>query len=899
MSMLRAWGSRLWSTLRRRRRDRELEEELRLHLELATDEARRQGYSPDDARRAARRRAGSIPQAMDALRDQRGLPWLEDLWTDLRYAARTLRKAPGFTTAVVLTFALGIGASTAIFSVVSSVLLEPLPYEEPGRLIRLYQVDTDDRDDLEFVTGVHFGHYRDQIASFEDLAAIYTYRETGADLETDEGAERIRVLYTSASYFDVLRTQPARGRAFRRNEETEIPPVMSDDRQNEESQSPIVILSDRLWRRQFGGDPSILGQTLRLSGALRTVIGVMPPGFSDPVIGQVDAWLPLNMRPGGSNNPMNHYLTVLGRLRSGTPIQTARAELATLDRALADRYARQADEERAHILPLQEDLVGSASRTLQVLLGAVGFVLLLVCVNISNLLFVRGTTRRRELAVRLALGSGRSRIARQLLTESLLLAVAGGAAGLVVAKSGTAALVSLGSASIPRVDSVSFDTRVVVFATAVTLLSALLAGLAPTLGASRAGPGDVLREWSRLSTAGRRSGRARAGLVVAQVALALVLLVGSGLFMASLYRLQQVDLGVRTDDVLTFEVHLPAARYDAQNRARFHEELVRRLGRLPGVQKVGAVSKLPATGSYHGWGALAVTGPLAGMEDESTGAQNRVVAGDYFGALSIPVLQGRTFDARDDADAPQRIVVSRALAERLFPETDPVGQRILIGMDDTQAEVIGVVGDVAIDPEGTITRYVFHPHRQFAVAANRNWALTYTVAAAVAPETLIPAARRELAALDPRLVLYQPASLAASVGLGTAQRRFTTAVLGSFAAAALALAALGLFGVLSYSVRQRRRELGVRIALGARAADVQRLVLGHGATLAASGIVIGLVVSVALTWVLASLLFEVSPLDPVAFTAAAFILSASALLASWIPARRAAAVDPMTVLREE
>ncbi|MPY87752.1 MAG: FtsX-like permease family protein [Luteitalea sp.] len=897
MSGLREWGSRLWSTLRRRRRDRELEEELRLHLELATDEARRQGYSPDDARRAARRRAGSIPQAMDALRDQRGLPWLEDLWTDLRYAARTLRKGPGFTTAVVLTFALGIGASTAIFSVVSSVLLEPLPYEEPGRLIRLYQVDTDDPDDLEFVTGVHFGHYRDQIASFEDLAAVYTYRETGADLEMDEGAERIRVLYTSASYFDVLRTQPVRGRAFRRDEETEVPPVMSDDRQNEESQSPIVILSDRLWRRQFDGDPSILGQTLRLSGALRTVIGVMPPGFSDPVIGQVDAWLPLNLRPGGSNNPGNHYLTVLGRLRSGTPIQTARAELATLDRALAERYARQADEEHAQILPLQEDLVGSASRTLQVLLGAVGFVLLLVCVNISNLLFVRGTTRRRELAVRLALGSGGGRIVRQLLTESLLLAVAGGAAGLVVAKSGTAALVSLGSASIPRVDSVSFDTRVLVFATAVTLLSALLAGSAPTLGASRAAPGDALREWSRLSTAGRRSGRARAGLVVTQVALALVLLVGSGLFMASLYRLQQVDLGVRTDDVLTFEVHLPAARYDAQNRARFHEELARRLERLPGVQKVGAVSKLPATGSYHGWPTRAGTGPLAGTEDESTGAQHRVVAGDYFEALAIPVLEGRSFDDRDDADAPRRVVVSRALAERLFPGTDPVGQRVEIGGDP--AEVIGVAGDVAIDPEGTVTRYVFHPHRQFAVAANRNWALTYTVAAAVAPETLIPAARRELAALDPRLVLYQPASLAASVGRGTAQRRFTTVVLASFAAAALALAALGLFGVLSYSVRQRRRELGVRMALGARASDVRRLVLGHGATLAASGIVIGLVVSVALTWVLGSLLFEVSPLDPLTFASAAFVLGASALLASWIPAHRAAGVEPIDVLREE
>ncbi|MPZ19382.1 MAG: FtsX-like permease family protein [Luteitalea sp.] len=358
-------------------------------------------------------------------------------------------------------------------------------------------------------------------------------------------------------------------------------------------------------------------------------------------------------------------------------------------------------------------------------------------------------------------------------------------------------------------------------------------------------------------------------------------------------------LGVRTDDVLTFEVHLPAARYDPENRARFHEELVRRLGRLPGVQKVGAVSKLPATGYYHDWGAQAVTGPRAGTEDESTGAQNRVVAGDYFGALSIPVLQGRTFDARDDADAPQRIVVSRALAERLFPETDPVGQRILIAIDDTQAEVIGVVGDVAIDPEGTVTRDVFHPHRQFAVAANRNWALTYTVAAAVAPETLVPAARRELAALDPRLVLYQPASLAASVGRGTAQRRFTTVVLASFAAAALALAALGLFGVLSYSVRQRRRELGVRMALGARRVDVRRLVLRDGAALTVSGIVIGLVVSVALTWLLASLLFEVSPLDPVAFAAAALILGASALLACWIPARRAAAVDPMDGLREE
>ncbi|MGH9162331.1 MAG: ABC transporter permease, partial [Vicinamibacteraceae bacterium] len=469
MSILREWASRIRGALSRRRDEGALQEELRLHLELAVEEARQRGHASDEARRVARLRAGSIPHAMDALRDQRGLPWLEDFWTDLRYAARTLRRAPGFTTAVVLTFALGIGASTAIFSVVSSVLLEPLPYEHPGQLIRLYQVDVDEPDERSVVSAVHFGHYRDQIASFESLAAIYDFRETGADIETGGGAERIRVLYTTASYFDVLRTPPVLGRAFRRNEETEIPPVMSDERGNEKSQSPVVILSDRLWRRHFDADPGVVGQTLHLSGVLRTVIGVMPPGIADPIVGDVDAWLPLNMRPGGSNNPANTYLTVLGRLRHGTTIDTARAELATLDRALAERYPDQSDE-HAYILPLQEDLVGPASRTLQVLLGAVGFVLLLVCVNIANLLFLRGTTRTRELAVRSALGSGRGRIVRQLLAESLLLAAAGGAAGLLVAKIATGALVSFGAASIPRIGNVFFDNLVLVFAIAVTLL---------------------------------------------------------------------------------------------------------------------------------------------------------------------------------------------------------------------------------------------------------------------------------------------------------------------------------------------------------------------------------------------------------------------------------------------
>ncbi|HZI42513.1 MAG TPA: ADOP family duplicated permease, partial [Gemmatimonadaceae bacterium] len=685
-------------------------------------------------------------------------------------------------------------------------------------------------------------------------------------------------LPVSADYFDVVRVLPEMGRAFHREEE---------------DGASSVIVSHDLWREQLHGDPDAIGHVLTMNGAPYTVVGVMRSGYRDPVAGAIDAWTPVDLREGKDpNNAVNHYLSVMARLRPGVTLSQAQAELGMNMAVIGQQYPRAA-RARAMLLPLKEDIVGGASRSLQLMLGAAILVLILVCVNVANLLLVRGSERAREFALRSALGAGRVRLVSQMLVESAALALAGGLAGLFVARGTMAAIVAIGAGSMPRIENMHVDSRLLIVALVLASLSAIGFGIGPALKTARAEPRDVLQEQGRSTTGGATQMKTRQWLVVAQVALAFVLLVGAGVLISSFQRLRDLQLGFHAEQVLTFELHLPEARYDSTARARLYEDLAARIAALPGVRAAGGVSKLPATGPYHSWGVAALTGPLAHTKRESAEGQNRVISGDYFGAVGIPLVEGRLFDARDDVSAPHRVVISRSMADRLFPGVRAVGQRLNTG--DRDSEIIGVVGEVAIDPEGHFEPYVYHAHRQFA--GDRDWSLTQTVRATANAQLLQADIRRVVATLDPQLVVFKPMMLADAVGRGEAQRLFTLRMLASFAVVALALAALGLFGVLSYGVRLRTREFGIRMALGAEAGAVRAMVLREALRVTAIGIALGAAGALALSRVIASVAFHTSPLDPAVLASVAAFVGLVAAVAAYAPARRATTVDPRTALQ--
>jgi len=878
MSLASDIVERIRSLILRRREERELEEELRTHMEMEADYRRRSGQSDADARRGSAIALGGVQRVKDDVRDARGTRLLEDVVSDVAFGVRTLASNPGFTLVTLATLAIGIGGTTAVFSAVDAVLLQPLPYAQPGQLVRLFQHDSTYADDRGFVTPVHYAEFRRRVSSFANTAALYTYAETGADIGDGDAVRRIRLLPVSSDYFDVMRVRPAAGRGF-------LP--------DEEIGARVVVLSDALWTERFDRDPAAVGKALTMNGEAYTIAGVAPPRFSDPLAPSIDAWVPLDLRPAlDPSNAGNHYLSVIARLESGTPVGRAQAELNAIAAAVAREFPA-TDLPRARLYPLKDDIVGSSSRALQIMLGAVVLVLVLVCVNVANLMLVRGSERAPEFAVRAALGAERARLVRQMLIESVTLAVAGAIAGLVVARLAMSAIVALGAGTIPRLATLTLDIRLLAFSLIVATVSAVVFGLAPALRVSRTTPGDVLRDRSRATTGGAEQLRLREWLVVSQVALAFVLLIGAGLLLSSFERIQRVDLGVKPDGVLTFELHLPGARYDSTARARLYEQAAAQVASLPGVRAAGGVSRLPGTGPYHTWGVRALSGPFIGTERGRGQAQQRVVSGDYFSAVGIPVVAGRLFDARDDARTPNAIVVSKSFADALFPGLDPLGQSIRTG--GRTATIVGVVGEVAVDNEGRSSPFVYHPHRQFA--GNRNWPLTQVVAQSDARAELRPAVRRALGALDPQLVFHRPMMLDQAIGGGAAQRVFTLRILMAFAAVALLRAALGIYGVLAYGVRLRAREFSIRLALGAQRGAIRGMVLRRGFAVTGVGIGIGLVVSVLFSRFLASVLFQVKPLDPIVFAGAVVFMAAVAALAAYVPAHRATATDPRTALQ--
>jgi predicted permease len=898
MRLLDKMRLRLRSLFRRGRVESELDAELRFHLDQLIEEDIASGMTPDEARWAALRTIGGVTRFQEECRDMRRVSLIENLAQDIRYAIRTLGRTPAFTGVVVATLALGIGGITAVFSVVEAVLVAPLPYEESGQLVRFYQEEPDVASSRTGVTGPHFQQIRDHAASFEDVAAFQgkgtqargqaqgTFREAGLDLATDGQAQRLRVLRVTSGYFRTLRSGPLRGRGFEREDEVG---------------ARLLVLSDAVWRNRFRGDLSVIGRTVYLSAEPYVVIGIAPRGFEDPIVGQVDAWLPYDLA--GNTNEEDYTLTAIGRLRNGVSFDQARAEIAALTQSLAEQWPGV----RANTLvarPLKEDLVAASRDTLRLLLIAVGLTLLAACVNVANLLVVRATGRIREFAIRSALGSGSFRIARQLLVESALLAALGGLLGLALAAFAVRVLRALGRDAIPRLDEVGFDPLVLGFAALATLATGIVFGLLPAFRFGRIQPGRALGAQSRSATGSRGWSRLRSGLAAAQLALALTLLAGAGVLTASFYRLRHVDLGFRVERVLTFDLSLPAVRYDAERRAAFQEELARRMEAIPGVTAAGGTSYLPATGTHHAWPVRVDSGPLAGTVPKIlTGgtdrqAEQRMVSGNFFTALQIPVLAGRVFDAQDDRGAPPRAVVSADFARQAFPGMpleEVVGQQIAIFSQENA--IIGVVGDVALDAHGAPGATVYRAHRQNA--GFLNWALTLVVATDLAPERILPAVRGEVAAMDPQLVVHRTAPMAEVVGRGVSRERFALVLMGAFTAVALALAAVGLYGLLAYSVRQRTREIGIRMALGATAAQVRNLVLRQAAVVLGIGLLGGIAGALAIGRWLSSLVFETSPTDPRVLLVTALLSTLVGLLSAWLPARRASRVEPRIAIQEE
>ena len=794
---------------------------------------------------------------------------LDAVRQDVRSAVRSLVKARGFSALVVTTLALGIGANTAVFSVLHAAVLRPLPYPDADELLRVYMSY---RGDPNYLPGPAAADLLDRSRTI-DMAVTYTYSVDGVDLTDRPEPERVVKLTVGASYFRVLRTPPVLGAAF----------TAADERKD----AGVAVISARLWREYFGADGAVVGRLIVMNGVPHRIVGIMPDGFEDPIIPGVDVWAPLDMQETRANSWVNNYLSAIGRRRPGFTTAAVEAELSALVSAQREHYGR--NDRRAMVVPLQTDTLGSSAQLLWILQGAVALLLLIACVNVASVFLARGAARQSELAVRRALGCPRRRLVAQFLIEGLLLACGGALAGLLLATATSRALIASAPVVLPGRQTI-LDVPVFLFTCAVASLAGLAFGVAPAIRFTRPDLEAALREEGRGSGGSARETRTRNALVVCQVALALLLLIGAGLLLRTFTALQSVDIGIRPDNVLTFEVNLPDGRYaDPVARARFHEDLERRIALVPGVRAAGAVSRLPLTGAYHNWNTSRIGG-----EEIASGAQQRVVTGDYFAAMGIPLLRGRLFQSSDDERAPRRVVIGKRVVDLLFPNNeDPIGKRLHAGGDDV--EVVGVVGDVA-DMYRTPPRpTVYHLHRQFA--ANRNWALVQVVALDRTRPTVVDAIRRELSAIDPALVLYHPQMLREAIGGGLAQERFALFLVGLFALLAVTLAAIGLYGVLSYAVARRQREIGIRLALGAPPSSVMRLIVRDGGVLAVAGVVIGAAGAAGGTRWMQSLLYRTSATDPWIFAGAAGVLVSVALLASWIPGRTAQRVDPLDVFR--
>jgi predicted permease len=875
------------------RKRQDLEQELQSHLQMATSDRVGRGEPAERAQQAALREFGNVALVEQVTRDQWGWRWLDEFLQDIRYGTRMLRKNPGFTLVVILTLALGIGANTAIFSVVNGVLLNPLPYSNPEQLVTLHESKPN------FETGsISYPNFRDWQRSNSTFSSMAIMRSFGYSLTGLGEAERVQAKLVSSDFFSLLGIKPVIGRTF----------VQGED---EIGAAPVVMISAGLWSRKFGSSPAALGQTLTLDGKDHTIIGVFPANF-DPFlrnVGLADVYVPIGQW-GNPLLPMRGAglgIHGIGRLKPDVTIEQARADMQRVTQGLAAAYPDADKGVGVTLIPLRKEIVGQVEPILLVLLGAVGFVLLIACVNVANLMLARSTGRRREFAIRSALGAGQSRLLRQLLTESVLIAVAGGAVGLLLAGASMQSALRLLPAGLPRAQEVGVDTHVLLFTIIVSLLAGLSFGLAPALKRSDFHLQDTLKEGGRGLSGSRHS--AQSVLVPMEMAMTVILLIGAGLMIRTLARLWQVDPGFNAHNVLTFGVSLPPPLMKAPPAAirAALRDVHTTLGAVPAVDSL-ALS----------WGGLPMASeddtlfwfagePKPASENDMKWALSYVVEPEYVKVMQIPLRRGRFFTANDNEHAPPVAVVDEVFARTYLPNVDPIGQRVhLSNFDGEQVEIVGVVGHVKqwgldTDDSEQLRAQLYTPYMQLPdqPLALSPYGTDVVVRTAGPMSGVFEAIRRANNQMSDQQVIFRPQTMEEIISGSLAARRFTLMLFGLFSALALLLSSVGIYGVISYLVSQRTQEFGIRLALGARRWDVLRLVLSGGAKMTAVGVVVGLTASLALTRLMSKMLYGVSATDPATFLAVAVVLTFVALAASYIPARRATRVDPIVALRYE
>jgi predicted permease len=881
------------------RRGDDLNAEIASHLEMAKRDRIDRGDSADRAEHSARREFGNVALVQNVTREQWGWLWLEEFLQDLRYGARTLRKNPGFTAIAVLTLALGIGANTSLFSVVNGVLLNPLPYPNPEQLVTLHESKPN------FKTGsISYPNFRDWQKDNHTFSAMAITRTYTFSLTGRGEAEQLRARFISSDFFSVLGVNPVIGRTFAQGED-------------EIGAPPQVIISAGLWKRKFGASPDVLGKPLTLDGKDYTIVGVTPAAFDifQRSVRITEVFVPI----GQWNNPLlprrgaGLGIHGIGRIKPGVTVDQATADLERISQNLATAFPDTNNGITASMIPLRKDMLGNVQPILLVLFGAVGFVLLIACVNVANLLLARSTGRAREFAIRSALGAGQGRLVRQLLTESILLALAGGAIGLAFAQWATTAVLSVVPAELPRAAEIRVDTHVLLFTMGVSLLAGILFGLAPALKTSQPRLHETLKESGRGASGIRH--RAQSVFVALEMAMALVLLIGAGLMIRSLTALWNVDPGFRADHVVTFGLALPPSMMDAQPAAirNYLRDLDNRLSATPGVQAVS-----------QSWGAVPLGDdddqlfwidgqPKPANDNDMDWTLDYIVGPDYLRVMGIPLLRGRFFTPRDDERSPLVGVVDDVFARKYFGNEDPIGKRIVMSSIDlspngSKVQIVGVVGHVSqwgLDSDRTqsLRAQLYLAGLQMSdsyIANVPGGGGTFVMARGDGTTSaLLESLRQTSRQMNREQVIYTPQTMNEVISSTLAPRRFSMILLGVFAGLALVLSSVGIYGVISYLVGQRTREIGIRVALGARRTDVLRLVLGHGVKMVLIGVAIGLLASLGLTRLMADMLYGVSPVDPLTFLGVALILTFVALAACYIPARRAMRVDPMVALRYE
>ncbi len=811
---------------------------------------------------------------------------MQILWQDVRYAARMLMKNPGFTFVAVISLALGIGANTTIFSVVNALLLKSLPYNDPERIILVWGDTTAQDNHRNQVSATDVADWRNENGVFEEIA---TYSNWGAIFSGAGGEpERIPAMQVGDGYFRVMKAAPLLGRTFLPEEQ-------------EDGKDFVIVLGYGLWQRRFGGAPDIVGKAVSLSGKPYTIVGVMPADFSslpsNLIEPQAEYYRPVAEKYDEKERSSRH-LRAVARLKSGVSLEQAQSELNVIARRLALAHPTDNNGYGVHLVSLAEDTIGGLRPTLLALFGAVVFVLLIACANVGNLLLARTAARQKELAIRAALGAGRVRLVRQLLTESVLLALVGGGIGLVLALWGTSFVESIGSHVTPLLSGIKMDSRVLGFTMMISIVAGVFFGLAPALRVSKPELSESLKEGGRSSGTGSGRNRLRGALVVSEIAMALVLLICAGLLLKSVMRLRDVSPGFNSENLLTMNVALPGARYPKpQDRAAFYKNLAERVEALPGVQAAGFTSVLPLSSNFDGRGLAVEDHPKPRGEELSVDLYTTTPG--YQRAMSIATLKGRALSEQDTETSLPVALINETMAKELWAHEDPLGKRIkLVGSEGSQRPwhtVVGVVSDVrqyGLDKKAPMQIYL--PESQYPTSL-----MTLVVHTSTDPNGLIAPVRNAVRAIDKEQAVYDIATMEQLLSDSISLRRFLMLLLIVFAGLALALAAIGIYGVISYSVTQRTHEIGVRLALGAQTFDVLRLIVGHGMMLALGGITLGLISALAVTRLMASLLYGVSALDPIVFAGVSLLLSAIALMACYIPARRATKVDPMIALRHE